>query len=232
VLRHELFRHRRKEYEPVIGGHEFYEPHDILDRLVRGAERVASVNALVRYFTDDPRHGGLFPGRRFERFAGGGDAANVRYQFTAADVLAVGLLNTKENLATMALDVLETRLDEINTLLTAIPCLAIHEVGPEILDGSSPTRQLWDVLRSCGGTNRWASSAKLLARKRPHLLPVIDKRVKHALGIDDVWRCLWTWFDDDPSRTSAVEQLRYEAGGIEDISLLRCLDAVLWLRNP
>jgi hypothetical protein len=215
-----------------MGGHEFYEPHDLLDRLVRGAERAASVNALVRYFTDDPRRGGLFPGRRFERFVGGGDAASVRYRFTAADVLAVSLLSSRENLASLALDVLETRRDEINTLLAAIPCAAMHEVGHEILDGNSPARQLRDALRSCGGGNRWASSAKLLARKRPHLLPVIDKRVKHALGIDDVWRCLWTWFDDDPSRTSAVEQLRYETGGIEDIGLLRCLDAVLWLRNP
>jgi hypothetical protein len=215
----------------MMGGHESYEPHDLLDRLVRGAGRAASVNALARYFTDDPRHGGLFPGRRFERFAGGGDAADVRYRFTAADVLAVGLLNNRENLAGLALDVLETRREEMDTLLAAIPCAATHEVEYEILDENSPARQLWAVLRSCGGGNRWASSAKLLARKRPHLLPVIDKRVKQALGIDDVWRCLWTWFDDDPSRTSAVAQLRAEAGGIEDISLLRCVDAVLWLRN-
>jgi hypothetical protein len=30
---------------------------------------------------------------------------------------------------------------------------------------------------------------------------------------------------------TAVEELRAAVGGIEDISLLRCLDVVLWMRG-
>jgi hypothetical protein len=208
-------------------------PHELLDRLVRGAERSASVDALVRYFTDKSTPDWPISGRRFERFAGGGDAPEVRHRVTPADVLAVSFLDTRDNLAAWALDVLEVHHAEINSLLAEVPCAAMYEVGFRVLDEGSAARQLSELLRACGGGNRWVMAAKLLARKRPHLLPVIDKRVRNILGgVNDVWRCLWTWFHDDPDRVAAVAQVRSETGDIDDVSLLRCLHVLLWLRKP
>lgn len=39
-----------------------------------------------------------------------------------------------------------------------------------------------------------------------------------------------TWFQGDPRRVEAVAALRDKAGGIEDISLLRCLDIIVWMQ--
>jgi hypothetical protein len=89
---------------------------------------------------------------------------------------------------------------------------------------------LWWLLKCCGGKDRWVTANKLLARKRPHLLPVYDSQVKAALGgPGSIWACLWTWFQADARRAEAIAELRYEAGGIGDISLLRCIDVVLWM---
>ncbi|MGW7530866.1 DUF6308 family protein [Amycolatopsis sp. NPDC054798] len=71
----------------------------------------------------------------------------------------------------------------------------------------------------------------MLTRKRPHLLPVYDSQVKAVLEAPgSVWACLWTWFQADSRRADAVAKLRDQAGGIKDISLLRCLDVILWMR--
>ncbi|HEX3650937.1 MAG TPA: DUF6308 family protein, partial [Pseudonocardiaceae bacterium] len=96
----------------------------------------------------------------------------------------------------------------------------------------SPAWESWDLLRRCGGTNRWVSANKLLARKRPHLLPVYDSVVRAQLHHPaNIWECLWSWFHGRPDRETAVQALQGEVDGIGHVSLLRCLDVVLWMRG-
>ncbi|WP_281246886.1 DUF6308 family protein [Amycolatopsis saalfeldensis] len=86
------------------------------------------------------------------------------------------------------------------------------------------------MFKRCGGKDRWVTANKLLARKRPGLLPVYDSRVKSALSAPgSIWACLWSWFEGDSRRAEAVAGLRDQAGDITDISLLRCLDVILWM---
>ncbi|MEC3978194.1 DUF6308 family protein [Amycolatopsis sp. H20-H5] len=212
---------------------ESYRPqHQFLDQCVRGDGRTDSVRALQRYFNQDPTVGGLYAGRGFERFDSGGDAAAVRDQITAADVLALTFLSITDRLPQVALAVTVANADRITDLLRQIPAdVTMHEVGWAVYAPDSPASELWRFLKQCGGKDRWVAANKLLARKRPHLLPVYDSKVQALLNRpDSIWACLWTWFDSDPSRTVAVAELRSEAGGIEDISLLRCVDVILWMQ--
>lgn len=127
---------------------------------------------------------------------------------------------------------MDTHADQITELLTAIPVdVPMHTADWSLLSQDSAADQLWKILRECGGKNRWVMATKLLARKRPHLLPVYDREVRRLLDSpDNSWTCLWTWFAADADRHIALAELRNEVGGIDDISLLRCLDVVLWMR--
>lgn len=117
-------------------------------------------------------------------------------------------------------------------LLAQIPVdRAMHQVDIDTYADGGAAHQLRDLLRTAAGKDQWVTANKLMARKRPHLLPVYDNKVRQLLGApDSLWRCLWTWFDQDPHRVTRLTNIRSSAGGIEDISLLRCLDIVLWMQ--
>ncbi|WIY05652.1 DUF6308 family protein [Amycolatopsis mongoliensis] len=203
---------------------DYAHQHDLLDRCVRGTHRDESLAALRRYFE-------RYTGRWFERFAGGGDDPPVANTVTEADVLALNFLSIT-SLADVAIDTTMTHAYQIRTLLEQIPVnVPMHATAWSTYDREAPAFLLWDLIRSCGGGHRPVTAAKLLARKRPQLVPVYDSRVKAVLKAPrSEWHCLWSWFHADPARATAVEELRREAGGITDISLLRCLDVVLWMR--
>ncbi|WP_083649852.1 DUF6308 family protein [Amycolatopsis sp. CB00013] len=206
--------------------------HDLLDSFVLGEGRSDSLNALRRYFNEDATTGRLYTGRGFERLEGGGDLPHVRNCITSADVLALSYLSITHRLPDVAFDTMVTYADDIARLLAELPVdIDIHEAAWRVYATTSPAAELHALLRRCGGTNRWVTANKLLARKRPRLLPVYDSRVERLLGApNSFWECLWTWFDGDPQRVDGLRSLRDEASGIEDISLLRCLDVVLWMR--
>lgn len=209
--------------------HDYVPQHDLLDRCVLGADRARSVGALRRYFGQDGSR--PYTGSWFERFAGGGDRANDANVVTEADVLALNFLSITD-LAHVAVDVTTVYPDRIRELLEQIPVnLPMHEASWTYYAPGSPASRLWEIFKQCGGKNRWVTANKLLARKRPHLLPVYDNQVKAVLGAPpSFWACLWTWFDSEPDRAEAVSSLRADAGSIDDISLLRCLDVVLWMQ--
>ncbi|QKV78056.1 DUF6308 family protein [Amycolatopsis sp. Hca4] len=208
---------------------DYMSQHALLDRYVLRDGQAAATDALRRYFNQDaklPR----YTGRWFERFAGGGDRHDIADTVTEADVLALNFLSIAD-LANVAIDTTITCEAEITELLEQIPAnLAMHEAPWTTYAHGSPASRLWWLFKRCGGKDRWVTANKLLARKRPHLLPVYDSQVKAALDAPgSVWACMWTWFQGDPRRAQAIAELRGEAGGIEDISLLRCIDVILWM---
>jgi hypothetical protein len=209
----------------------YTDQHALLDHVVRGDSRTASLQSLRRYFSADPTDGRPYTGRNFERFDGGGDRADIRDAATAADVLALSFLSITRGLPEVAIGTTTTYAGLVTELLSQIPAdLAMHQAPWGTYAIGSPTYELWRLFKQCGGKKRWVTANKLLARKRPHLLPVYDSQVKEVLGApDSYWACLWTWFTGDLQRRVSLEQLRDEVGGIEDISLLRCLDVVLWM---
>lgn len=205
---------------------DYAHQHHVLDECVRGTHREESLSALRRYFGQR-----RYTGRWFERFAGGGDGLSVANTVTEADVLALNFLSIT-SLGEVAIDTTMTHAHRIRELLEQIPAdIPMHAAPWSTYEDGAPAHRLWELFRQCGGKHRPVTASKLLARKRPRLTPVYDSQVKAILKAPaSPWNCLWSWFHTDPTRASAVAELRTEAGGIEDISLLRCLDVVLWMR--
>lgn len=207
------------------GSYEF--AHQTLDRFVYGDLRAATLVNIGRYFNAD-----LYTGARFERLDGGGDRPEVAYQFTAADLTAVRCLGTDIK-PSSAIAILETHANRLSALLRRMPHVPLHEAPLNEIDAASSAGTLLSMLRSDDFPHLGRMTAlKLLARKRPHLIPCYDIVVARVLGKPrNITTCLHSWFHDDPERAKALSQLRDEIGGVSDISLLRCLDATVWMHG-
>jgi hypothetical protein len=201
--------------------------HRTLDRFIRGDLRPAAVLNVGRYFNTD-----LYTGARFERLDGGGDRPEVAHQFTASDLTAVRCLGTDIH-PSAAIAILETHANRLSALLRRTPHTPLHEAPLNEIDASSSAGTLLSMLRSDDFPHLGRMTAlKLLARKRPHLVPCYDIVVARVLDKPrGVLRCLHSWFHDDPERAKALAEMRDEVGGIEDISLLRCMDAAVWMHG-
>ncbi|PTU57882.1 hypothetical protein DBB34_01810 [Sphaerisporangium cinnabarinum] len=169
-------------------------------------------------------------GSRFERLAGGGDRPETVDRFTADDLVAVSLLSVNVP-PHGAIDLLETRADEFAQLLAEIP----HDVElvdlESIPDDWAPGR-LWEALRDIHGIG-WVTAGKLLARKRPRLVPVYDTVVRAAVQpTASFWEALRAELRaDDRALHRHLVSLRDEAGIGDDISALRVFDVVVWMHH-
>jgi hypothetical protein len=136
---------------------------------------------LVReYLAKDGDGRFRYSGAYFERLGGGGDRPEVAYQVTAEDLLAVSMLSVRV-IRYYALDVLVYQAREISGLLAQIPVgVTLADAGAdELIAEGGPAWKLWKLLhdikppleRSRLGP---VAAGKLLARKRPELIPVYD----------------------------------------------------------
>jgi len=203
-----------------------FEPaHQLMDSLVVGNQRGLAVEYLKNYFETEP-----YTGRWFDRLDDGGDRPEVAGRITASDLVALSLLGVAIRRGDVVIDLLYRRAAELSERLEVIPTdVAMHEVpwasfGP----GSAADEAYW-LLRQCRGVGRTVAN-KLLARKRPQLLPVYDEQVHHLLGQPpSAWSLLWSWFHICQVRDEGLAAFDEEVAGIKDISLLRRLDVVLWM---
>lgn len=192
-----------------------------------------AVERLREYFDRDADQ--LFTGAHFELFAGGGDRPEVASKFTADDIVAVSMLNVKIPGAA-SLAILETHVQELNELLAAIPVdldLWDDAAIPEIVTGSN-AHELWTRLVNLGGC-QWVTAGKLMARKRPRLIPIYDNVVQRAFGLTprsgSWWTSLQTVLQGNPSLIDEAIALRTESGIDESISVLRVIDVAVWMKD-
>jgi hypothetical protein len=158
----------------------------------------------------------------------------VANRVTAEDLVAVTLLSVDVP-GRVALQLLEGPLrDQVTELLAQVPTdVALHDpVAGALLAQGSTVWQVWDVLEAPHGMG-WVIAGKVLARKRPHLIPVYDNVLRCALGSP---AGMWTWLHDaltaDGGELATVLRGVREAGGApEGVSLLRVLDVILWMRH-
>lgn len=199
---------------------------------------VADPQAVVdlrRYFGIGLPSGiAAFTGSRFEHLAGGGDRPEVADRFTAEDLVAVQTLSVTVP-ASVALDLLESRLGaRLSGLLQAIPWdIDMVDAEADILAEGSPADQAWHLLCAQHGVN-WVIAGKLLARKRPRLLPVYDKVVRCALGRPrpSFWLALHAALrEDDAALHRRLLELRQAAGLPETVSALRVCDVAVWMNH-
>ncbi|MGN9806455.1 DUF6308 family protein [Micromonospora sp. L32] len=194
-----------------------------------------SVADLRRYFGVDLPNGlPAFTGGRFEQLGGGGDHPAVRDRITSDDLIAVELLSVHVP-ARVALDLLEGALGrEVATELRRIPTdvsLADTEAPQYITDGG-PADRAWRLLKNNGGVG-WVTAGKLLARKRPRLVPVYDEVVRCAYRTGrGFWTCLHERLREDGGvLVDRLTRLQAEAELPPEITTLRVLDVVFWMRH-
>jgi hypothetical protein len=149
-------------------------------RLTRILEDGQSCRDLRAYFGVGLGKGQLppFAGGRFDLVGGGGDRPDTCDRFTASDILSVEMLSVQLP-PLVALDLLEGALgEEAAAFLAQIPSpVALwDDKAEELIKGEGPADSLWHLLEGQDGVG-WVTAGKLLARKRPSLIPVYDNVV-------------------------------------------------------
>lgn len=207
-----------------------------------GSEQVLKILASQRsladlrryYCPDSASDSRAYAGRRFEFLGASSPQHDDENRFTFADLLAVQCLSVTVPIE-VALDLLEGDLGrQACILLSKIPAdvkLGTANASSLVEDGREAD-QAWHLLEAQRDVG-WVTAGKLLARKRPHLIPVWDRVVRCALGRPDQ---AWTWLDTLLRAEEAViprrlEDLRRQAELPAGVSLLRVLDVVIWMRH-
>jgi hypothetical protein len=196
---------------------------------------------LVREYLEKDSDGRFrYSGAYFERLAGGGDRPEVAYQVTAEDLLAVSMLSVRV-IRYYALDVLVYQAREISSLLAQIPVnVALADAGAEeLIADDGPAWKLWTLLREIKPPLEKSrlgpvAAGKLLARKRPQLIPVYDSYVKKVLDRTHVDGTFWTdlrcQLTKDTKLVSELGAVRARAGAdAVHLSLLRVFDIMCWM---
>ncbi|MHB1447071.1 MAG: DUF6308 family protein [Acidimicrobiales bacterium] len=200
---------------------------------ISGEERPRAVASLRSYFLS-----GRFTGAHFDRLAAEGLAAGdageaAANRFSERDIVAVSMLGVAVP-PKVVTEILYDNPQKYSDLLQAISP-ASRSISDENVDlgPSSAAQQLWDALKH-PGMGRTIRS-KLMAAKRPHLIPVYDKYVGHDLlshEADDWW-AFWVGVlggEGGLPLRQQVDQLRAEAEVPPSVSRLRVLDVVIWMR--
>lgn len=210
----------------------------MLNRVMERIGHEAAVAHIKKYFEVQSNDRPLYTGSQFESFAGGGEA-NEPNRITATDLLAVSMLSVHVP-GQAALGTLGALGDEIESLLVQVPVgLTLEDLSDHgfkrILDVGSPADKIWKLLRQHEAT--WGvgqtTASKIMARKRPHLVPIYDSVVKAQLGMRDSggqWVSWWKAFQGEDGRRFAAElEAIRAASGQTHLSLLRVIDIVLWM---
>ncbi|MGW6976199.1 DUF6308 family protein [Streptomyces sp. NPDC054952] len=132
------------------------------------------------------------------------------------------------------LALLEGRLArEPSALLRQIPAdTDMTNAEPALLGPGSPADRAWRLLKGQKGLG-WVTTNKLLARKRPRLLPVYDHVVRCVVGRPGSF---WLSLREAPAADGNAlhEQLLSLRDGVgvpATVSALRTCDVVLWMSH-
>ena len=148
-------------------------------------------------------------GATFNTLCGGGDRPDTRNRFVADDLVAVTLLSV-EVPPRAAIRILEDDADALSALLTALPIdVPMWEADDSVYAAGSEADQLWSLLAALPGIG-WVTVHKLMARKRPEMLPVYDNVVKSVLQptAHSFWEPLRHELAQDPSLLTRLAEIR------------------------
>lgn len=206
---------------------------DLAQRIGELLQVDGAQTGLKAYFAepDDPDAG--YAGRHFERLAGGGDRSDRAHVITAEDLIAIQTLSVTVKHKT-SVQLLEGALGlQVSRYLRDIPTdvsLFDPQAAALVADGS-PAERCWKLLVSDAAPGiGWVTAGKLLARKRPHLIPVYDQVLSCALGRPtSFWADLQRVLVDDQGLRRALTGLHAHVP--RHVSLLRVLDVVIWMSH-
>ncbi|MGW4194602.1 DUF6308 family protein [Streptomyces sp. NPDC005004] len=205
-----------------------------------------AVRLLSTYFTRKrcDRDDLFYSGAHFERLGGGGDAPAVANRFDSDDLVAITMLSVSLK-PHGAIDLLTDCEGHWTRLLSLIPRDARLEdpASERLMARDGPAWELWERLSH--RTEKYAKkpdgsgpviAGKLLARKRPHLIPVYDKRIKRLFRRPRTDHTFWAALAtalraDNGAFYDRLVHLRQKAGIGEDIGVLRVFDVIAWMHQ-
>jgi len=199
-----------------------------------GIVRPQVQEALAKYFTTD---GKGYTGSQFELLISGSDPS----QFTERDLVALSTLNVVLP-ARASLWILSPEGQaQTSALLSGIPN-GVDIWKPEVENAfadDGKLMELWDCLGKAnwptaapgGGLGGSTKRSKLIAAKRPRLVPVLDKVVKDTLPkSENYWRAFQDVLRDESCRESLTLATNHDCVP-PGVSLLRRIDVVIWMNN-
>jgi hypothetical protein len=191
-----------------------------------GENAAVATRAVARYYLEEP-----FTGRYFDLLRDDGRP----HEIAARDLVAVEMLSIRVPPRVSAW-LLDTGRRQVSDLLRQVPDdVDIWDAG-DALARDGALWQLWDLL----GTACWPEPtqangmgrtirSKLLAAKRPRLVPVLDDVVCGALPpVDNYWAAFQTALSTSEARL--LTSVPTAAAG-EHVPLLRRVDVVLWMAH-
>lgn len=199
-------------------------------------DHVAVAARLLAQYVNDKRSGAtaehtndpFWSGSQFESYG-----INERDTITSDDIVAVSMLGVNVS-AHAALCLTGHQARAVSELLATIPYdvdLSADEAATPIAQGS-PAWRLWTLLRQHHNVGMTVAS-KVMARKRPRLIPVQDKVVRTAVGWDhtiDFWEGMRNLLrDDDAALVRRLKEIAAAAAVTTSFSDLRTLDVVIWM---
>lgn len=114
-------------------------------------------------------------------------------------------------------------------MLREIPeTLSLWEVPDDVLAPSGPLQELYRTLRTFDGVDA-VKASKLLALKRPHLVPIYDRAVEAFVAPprDGFWQLMRSWLREQGARD---EIARATDTAPQGIALLRRVDVAIWMQ--
>jgi hypothetical protein len=166
---------------------------------------------------------------------------------TDSDLVALSMLGIRVT-GYVALIITQDRHEEIEALLAGIPADAHieEEASAGLLARGGPAWTLWELLREIKDRTKEArfgavAAGKLLARKRPNLIPIEDSRIAAVFSRRSPDRDEHWWDDvrsaalDHKAAASGTTLWRYLARlrdqeGIDYLPILRVLDIIGWMQ--
>jgi hypothetical protein len=152
---------------------------------------------------------------------------HVDDQFTTDDLLAASLLDVRFTPTAVRRLVVDGKANSLLAEIRNDPEVPLWNAD---LGRDSAAWLLWDVLTERGNGIGATRASKLLARKRPHLFPILDSVIVAALGLGTADR--WSVLTDalDEGTRARIETLRSAAPDDSSPSTLRLLDVATWMR--
>lgn len=199
--------------------------HTPINGIAQGIDKALKHGGkLVQLFLQNPDDFGAgFAGATFDHLS-----PNHQDSWEAADLLAVTLLDVGVRPQGIR-EMLERRTDFFNELLVAVDAdVPLWSEDDAIHNALTNAERLNTELRRLSGIGP-VTASKLLARKRPRLVPIKDRVISARLGLqkaDEFWRPLRAAL----MRDGVVDDIRaIRPPDHSDVSELRVLDIALWM---
>jgi hypothetical protein len=217
----------------MLGDKESMRDESAISRIVSALAAIPDETALEylrKYYGLDAWEGCAYTGSHFDSLP-----VSVADRVTADDIVAVACLSMHIP-AAASVKILGEQADEIAALLADVPRTDLQDIPFEdhdkLFGEGTAALALWRMLRNHKGVGQTTAS-KLMARKRPGVIPIFDSVVGRVTGFpnaDGTWRA---WHQALSGHAALTEGLRIlqKSAGLERISLLRILDVVLWMHG-